>query len=88
MQNPNKTNTTPFPQDFAVTASEAQFQQELFNLPEGWDFMQQQQQSQPNEPDLIPPTPTSSTMEAVLSSLEDIPWSQSPETFNTNQWNR
>lgn len=89
MQNPNKSNTIPFPQDFPATGSEAQLHQELFSLPEGWDFIQQQQQSRPNEPDLIPPTPTSSTMEAILSTLEDIPWSQSPETFNTNnQWAR
>ncbi|KAM5442131.1 hypothetical protein MferCBS31731_002961 [Microsporum ferrugineum] len=78
---PIKSNTA----SFSATSSGSQLQpQELFTLPDGWDFMQQP--SQQAESDLIPPARSPSAMDPVISSLEDIPWSQSPDGFNTSQW--
>lgn len=78
---PIKPNTA----SISATSSRSQLQpQELFTLPDGWDFMQQP--SQQAESDLIPPARSPSAMDPVISSLEDIPWSQSPDGFNTGQW--
>ncbi|KAF3481469.1 C6 transcription factor [Arthroderma uncinatum] len=87
IRNHDKSNTLPFSRDFPVTSSGSQLpHQELFTLPDGWDFMQQP--SRQTESDLIPPTPSSSTMEAIISSLEEVPWAQSPNAFNSSAWNR
>ncbi|KAK2737171.1 hypothetical protein FQN57_000428 [Myotisia sp. PD_48] len=57
--------------------------QNPFAFPDGWDFPQ----PQPRPPDIeTMPTPSSSAMEAMISSLDDVNWTQCPGVIDWNDW--